>query len=165
MRKKTSAGLYRKNSMKKNSYTELNKKLEDIESNDVVQEMKRYNQHGHVSTYEHCKNVAKLSYDINRKLSLNADLDVLLKGAMLHDFYLYDWHHEDDGKHRLHGLKHARTARDNAKKYFDIDDETGHVIYSHMWPLNPKRLPRTKEAWIVCVADKCISLYETIFRR
>ena len=139
--------------------------LEDIESNDVVQEMKKYNQHGNVSTYEHCKNVAKLSYDINKRFSLNADLEVLLAGAMLHDFYLYDWHHEDGGEHRLHGLKHARIARDNAKKHFDIDGKTSHVIYSHMWPLNPERMPRTREAWIVCVADKCISLYETIFRR
>lgn len=151
--------------MNKNDYKELNRILEGIESNGVVQEMKKYNQHGSVSTYEHCKNVAKLSYDINKLFSMNADLDVLLTGAMLHDFYLYDWHHEDQGEHKLHGFKHARTARDNAKKHFDIDDRTSHVIYSHMWPLNLKRLPRTKEAWIVCVADKCISLYETIFRR
>ena len=139
--------------------------LEDIESNDAVQDMRKYNQHGNVSTYEHCKNVAKLSYDINKLLSLNANLDVLLTGAMLHGFYLYDWHHEDGGKHRLHGFKHARIARDNAKKHFNIDIRTSHVIYSHMWPLNPGRMPRTREAWIVCVADKCISLYETIFRR
>lgn len=151
--------------MNKNDYKELNRILEGIESNGAVQEMKKYNQHGSVSTYEHCRNVAKLSYDINKLFSMNADLDVLLTGAMLHDFYLYDWHHEDQGEHKLHGFKHARTARDNAKKHFDIDDRTSHVIYSHMWPLNPKRLPRTKEAWIVCVADKCISLYETIFRR
>ena len=151
--------------MNKNDYKELNRILEGIESNGAVQEMKKYNQHGSVSTYEHCRNVAKLSYDINKLFSMSADLDVLLTGAMLHDFYLYDWHHEDQGEHKLHGFKHARTARDNAKKHFDIDDRTSHVIYSHMWPLNPKRLPRTKEAWIVCVADKCISLYETIFRR
>ena len=151
--------------MKVGKDNELQKILDNLESNDVVQEMKKYNQHGNVSTYEHCRNVAKLSYKINKLFSMNADLDVLLVGAMLHDFYLYDWHCEDNGEHRLHGFKHARTARDNAKKHFDIDDATSHVIYSHMWPLNLGRVPRTKEAWIVCVADKYISLYETIFRR
>ena len=151
--------------MKKNNYKELYEKMETIESTDVFRKMKIYRQHGSVSTYEHCINVAKLSYDINNVFSINADLDTLLTGAMLHDFYLYDWHNEDNGEHRLHGFSHAGTARDNAKKYFDIDDKVGHVIYSHMWPLNLERIPQTKEAWIVCVADKCISIYETIFRR
>ena len=39
------------------------------------------------------------------------------------------------------------------------------MIRSHMWPLNPERVPRSKEAWIVCVADKLVSLHETLFRR
>ncbi|XME02100.1 HD domain-containing protein [Lachnospiraceae bacterium C1.1] len=146
-------------------YKEMQEILRDIKSSSIIREMKKYKQHGKVSTYEHCKNVAKLSYDINRKFLLHADLRVLLLGAMLHDFYLYDWHNEDDGKHKLHGFTHAERARDNAMKYFDIDEKTGHVIYCHMWPLNLRRVPKTKEAWIVCIADKCVSLYETVFRR
>ena len=147
------------------NYSEIQAILSDIQSDKTVLEMKQYIQHGNVSTYEHCENVARLSYNINRVFSLHADLQVLLTGAMLHDFYLYDWHHEDNGEHRLHGFSHAEKARDNAKKYFQIDDETGHVIYCHMWPLNLGRVPRTREAWIVCVADKCSSLYETLFCR
>ena len=147
------------------NYSEMQEILSDIQSDRTVRKMKQYIQHGNVSTYEHCKNVARLSYDINRAFSLHADLRVLLTGAMLHDFYLYDWHHDDNGEHRLHGFSHAEKARDNAKKYFHIDNETEHVIYCHMWPLNPGRIPRTREAWIVCVADKCSSLYETIFCR
>lgn len=146
-------------------YKEMHTVLSDIESSGIVQKMKNYTQHGSVSTYDHCKNVAKLSYNINKVFSMNADLNVLLTGAMLHDFYLYDWHNEDGGEHNLHGFKHAKAARDNARKYFDVDDETSHVIYCHMWPLNPERVPKTKEAWIVCVADKCISVYETLFKR
>ena len=147
------------------NYEEMQAILSDIESSSVVLKMKQYTQHGRVSTYEHCENVARLSYDINRRFSLHADLRVLLVGAMLHDFYLYDWHSEDGGSHRLHGFTHPEKARENAVKYFNIDEKTGRVIYCHMWPFTPERIPPSKEAWIVCIADKCMSLYETLFRR
>ena len=130
-------------------YDELNKILSDIQSDEHVQEMKKYIQHGDVSTYEHCEKVAKLCYNLNRKLPLHADMKTLLVGAMIHDFYLYD----------------ADRACQNARKYFDIDEKTGQVIHSHMWPLNPGRIPRSKEAWMVCLADKYVSLQETLFRR
>ena len=148
-----------------NDNREMDAILSELQSDDRVRQMKQYIQHGTVSTYDHCKDVAILSYRINRRLSLKSDLKVLLTGAMLHDFYLYDWHEAGDGSHRLHGFKHAKTACENAKKHFDIDDKTGHVINSHMWPLNPLKIPRSKEAWIVCLADKCVSINETLFRR
>ena len=146
-------------------YHDLYGTLAGIQADDHVREMKKYIQHGGVSTFEHCENVAKLSYKINKKLRLRSDLYTLLTGAMLHDFYLYDWHDSGDGTHKLHGFTHAKRAYLNAKKYLDIDEKIGHVIYCHMWPLNPARIPLSKEAWIVCIADKCISLYETFFRR
>ena len=147
------------------NYEEMQAILADITSSSVVQRMKQYTQHGRVSTYEHCENEAKLSYDIDRRFSLHADLRVLLVGAMLHDFYLYDWHSADGGAHRLHGFTHAQKSRENAERYFHIDKKTGDVICCHMWPFNPGRIPPSKEAWIVCIADKCMSLYETLFRR
>ena len=148
-----------------NSNQEMDEILTEIQADENVQKMKQYIQHGNVSTYEHCESVAKLSYSIDKRLSLHSDLKVLLTGAMLHDFYLYDWHEDGDGSHRLHGFTHAKRACDNAKDCFAIDDETSHVIYSHMWPLNPKRIPQSREAWIVCLADKYVSLKESLFRR
>ncbi|MCR5294871.1 MAG: HD domain-containing protein [Lachnospiraceae bacterium] len=127
--------------------------------------MKRYKQHGCVSTFEHCENVARLCYRLNRALFLRANLRTLLIGAMLHDFFLYDWHEEGDGSHRLHGFSHAGRACRNAEKYFEIDKEIRHVIYCHMWPLNLQRVPMSREAWLVCLADKYVSLQETLFRR
>lgn len=139
--------------------------LSAYRSDSRVQEMKKYMQHGSVSTYEHSEAVAELSYRINKRFRLHSDLNVLLTGAMLHDFYLYDWHRKDDGSHRLHGFTHAKTACENARKAFHIDDRTSRVILCHMWPLNPERMPKSREEWIVCVADKLISLHETLFRR
>ncbi len=148
-----------------NSQRELDSILSVIKSNENVQKMNNYIQHGSVSTFEHCENVAKLSYLIDKCFLLHSDMNVLLTGAMLHDFYLYDWHEVGDGSHHFHGFTHAKRALENAKKEFNIDDETGHVIYCHMWPLNLERLPMSKEAWIVCIADKIVSLQESLFRR
>ena len=39
----------------------MDKVLRDLESDEHVQQMKNYTQHGKVSTYEHCERVAKLS--------------------------------------------------------------------------------------------------------
>ena len=148
-----------------NENDEMQTIISAIQSDEHVQEMKNYIQHGSVTTFEHCERVARLSYKIDKLLSLHSNQNTLLTGAMLHDFYLYDWHNKDNGEHRLHGFSHAEKACKNAKKYFDIDEDTMKVINSHMWPLNLRRIPSTKEAWIVCVADKCVSLQETLFRR
>ncbi len=143
---------------------ELEELLSEITSDETVRRMREYTQHGRVSTFEHCENVARLSYAIDRRLSLHSDKRVLLTGAMLHDFFLYDWH-EGGRANRLHGFTHADKALENARQAFDIDEKTGQVIYSHMWPLNPGRIPASREAWIVCIADKVVSLKETLFRR
>lgn len=147
------------------NYDELYNILSDIQSDLHVQEMKKYKQHGNVTTYEHCENVAKLCYLFDKKLFLHTDLKSLLTGAMLHDFYLYDWHNKDDGKHRLHGFIHAKRAAENAKKYFAVNSDVSHIIYCHMWPINITSLPMSKEAWLVCIADKCIAVYESFLRR
>ena len=104
--------------------------LTQIQADANVLKMKEFVQHGNVSTYEHCESVVKQSYLIDKRLALHSDLKVLLTGAMLHDFYLYDWHEDGDGSHKLHGFTHAKRACDNAWKCFSIEDETSHVIYS-----------------------------------
>lgn len=139
--------------------------LRPLLSHPLVKQMQQYVQHGSISTYRHCLRVAALSHRLNRRLHLNADRKTLLTGALLHDFYLYDWHHKDGGAHDWHGFRHADTAADNAVRHFGADKRVEHVIRSHMWPLNLTRLPRSREAWIVCVADKWASLEETLFHR
>ena len=139
--------------------------LNSILADENVQKMKNYVQHGRVSTFDHCEEVARVSDRINELFHLSADRETMLKGAMLHDFYLYDWHEKDGGTHNFHGYIHADRADKNAKEYLDAGDDVRHVIRCHMWPLNLSRIPQSKEAWIVCAADKYVSVKETLFRR
>lgn len=129
-----------------------------------VQKMKNFMQHGRISTYEHVESVTRLSYWMNKRLRIGADDKVLTIGAFLHDYYLYDWHLTDEG-HGLHGFSHSNTAMENAINHFGIGKRTQAVIESHMWPLTFTKIPKSREAWIVCIADKCISTKETLLCR
>lgn len=57
-----------------------------------VQSMRAFIQHGRVSCLEHSLSVAYYSYWLCRRLHLRVDGDSLIRGALLHDFFLYDWH-------------------------------------------------------------------------
>ncbi len=123
--------------------------------------MRRFIQHSSITTFDHCVRVATLSYLINRHFKLNADERSLIRGAFLHDFFLYDWHDPTQHK-RFHGFHHPMTAALNAEKYYKINDKEKNIITSHMWPLTLRNIPRYKEAAIVCVADKICSAEEVL---
>lgn len=135
--------------------------LEDLYRDEKALEMKKYIQHGSVSTYEHCMKVAKASYLLSKKLKWKVNTETLLRGAFLHDFYLYDWH-EEKLANKIHGLTHPRKAMKNAIQYYHIPKSQQRIIRCHMWPLTFWALPMTKEAWIVCMADKYVSGKETL---
>ncbi len=139
----------------------IHRLLSGYEKQPEVQLMKRYLQHGKTNTYEHCMNVVRLSYWLNQRLHLKADERALLIGALLHDFYLYDWH-EKDSHPRLHGFHHPFRACRNAERVFGISGLEAGIIESHMWPLTFRHVPKSREAVIVCVADKWCSIMETI---
>ena len=142
--------------------------LSKLRRDEQVRRMKAFTQHGTVTTFDHCKAVTKLSLGIDRKLHLKADKRVLITGAMLHDYFLYDWHDKARPGQKVHGFTHAAEAAKNAREHFGIDRidrDVHHVIHSHMWPLNITRVPRSREAWIVCAADKLVSIRETLMTR
>lgn len=126
--------------------------------------MRQYIQHGCVTTYEHCMRVAAISFWLNRRLNLGCDEASLVRGAFLHDFYLYDWH-ESHPEAGLHGFSHPAIALANAEQRYTLNDRERNVIRSHMWPLTLLTPPRCREAAVVCVADKMSSATETLFER
>lgn len=121
-------------------------------------------QHGDISVFTHCLMVAKYSYILNELFDLGCDVGALIRGALLHDFFLYDWHHipEKIAKEGLHGFKHPVLAAKNARKEFGITPKEYGVIICHMWPLTFTRVPFNREGWIVCCVDKYCSLLETL---
>jgi len=137
--------------------------LEKTSSMKICQSMKNYIQHGKITTFEHVEFVAKTAFTLNRKLHLKCDEESLVRGAFLHDFYLYDWH--KNKSFNFHGLKHHKIALKNANKYFSLTKKEKNIIKSHMWPLTIFSFPLCKEAVIVCLSDKYCALYETIFKR
>ena len=148
-----------------------NHKKEDMRFRQLVSElatdaktnrMKKFIQHSDKSTYDHCMDVARHSFFLAKRMHLKVDEKSLVRGAFLHDYYLYDWH--DFGDH-LHGYHHPDRAVANAKRDFQINHKEEGIIRSHMWPLTLTKVPQSKEAAVVCFVDKICSLRETLNRK
>lgn len=131
---------------------------------DRVKEMRQSIQHGHTNTYDHCVSVARKSYALANRMNLKVNYDNLVAGALLHDFYRYDWHDRSTSRPH-HATKHPLYAAENAVQILQVNPEVRAIIETHMWPLPPNRIPRSREAWLVCLVDKAVSLQETLTLR
>lgn len=123
-------------------------------------------QHGDVSVYEHVVSVARASAAAGaflERMGVRVDRPSLIRGALLHDYFLYDWH-DPDPSHRPHGFTHPATALTRALEDFELTERERNIIARHMFPLVPIP-PTCREAWIVCMADKACALHETIAAR
>ena len=114
-------------------------------------------QHGSTSVYEHSVNVAYKSLLLVENYRLPVDKQSLVRGALLHDYFLYDWHKPHG---RWHGFKHPAIALKNATRDFKLTEIEKNLIVRHMFPLVPIP-PKNIEGGIVCMVDKWCSLKET----
>ena len=137
---------------------------EEVLNHERFNMLKDFIQHGNVTVYEHCLHVARISLKLNRKFKFKCKERDLVRGALLHDYFLYDWHDSSAPGNihpKLHGFYHPGIALRNAVKDYSLTEREMDIIRKHMWPLtvNP---PRCREAWIVCLADKYVSTLETL---
>lgn len=116
-------------------------------------------QHGRTSVFDHSVNVACMGLYLSYKLGVRVDERSLVRGALLHDYFGYDWH-EKDKSHRWHGLFHAKRALKNAERDFPLNKIERDIIMRHMFPLNVVP-PRYRESLLVCLADKLCAVAET----
>ena len=132
-------------------------------NDEKIKKMKDIPVHRGSNCYEHSFKVVK--YAIKKALRYKeVNLEVVLIGAILHDYYLYDWR-TDSSKKKGHAKNHQIIASENASRDFMISDKVKKVIESHMWPINIKNFPDTKEARIVSLSDKHVALLEAASSR
>lgn len=130
--------------------------IQDLMRTPEVLRMDDYDQHLNTSRLQHSLNVAYYAYLISKNMDVNHK--DLVRGAFLHDLFLYDWR-EMNASAQEHLEMHPRVALENAMKITEVSNIMEDVILNHMWPLG-KAKPKSKEAWIVQAADKLCTLFE-----
>lgn len=127
-----------------------------------MNENKQYFQHGITSIYRHSLHVAYESCLFAENFRIQVDYCALIRGAFLHDYFLYDWHDKEHVHKRPHGFYHPGAALHNAMQEFDLSEREKDIIKKHMFPLTVVP-PKCREAWIVCLIDKVCSTRETLW--
>ena len=131
--------------------------IRDIIRSEEYDSMKNYRHHIKGSVYDHSVKVAYLRYRHHKRFGTKTDLEKFIRGALLHDYYLYDWHDRNPA-HRFHGFTHPKCALENALvRYPDLTGTERDMILHHMFPLTPAP-PRTKAGWLLCFYDKAAAL-------
>lgn len=128
----------------------VREELNKLKENPRFFEMDKVLQHGSTTVLEHSIKVAYLSLAIVRKYRLKVDYKSLIRGALLHDYFLYN--RKDNIHEGFHAFTHGKTAVNNAKKDYEINKIEEDIILRHMFPLTITP-PKYKESWIVCLAD------------
>lgn len=133
---------------------EFNSIINDIANHEEFLKLKEELHHG-ISRYEHSMRVAKMTYEMTKKLHL--DYEKATRAALLHDFF-FDCDLADyDAKETL--KIHPDYALQNALKYFDVDTKQANMIRSHMYPVYLEK-PKYAESWLLTLADKIVAVHE-----
>lgn len=142
----------------------------DILESKKFNRSKNFIQHGRQSVFQHSIDVAKMSIYISRHLPFQFKEREIVRGALLHDYFLYDWHkrksrvRKPSDIKKLHGFTHPQRAMRNADRDFGLSEGEKEIIKKHMWPLTYCP-PTNREAWVVTMADKICSMRETVLRK
>ncbi len=140
--------------------SEYNLIIKEILSNSEFQLLENFLHHDS-SILNHAKKVSYTCYKITKLLGL--DYVSAARGALLHDFFLYDWRKLEGRPYEggMHGFKHPKVALKNSEKHFSINTVEKDIILRHMWPLTIIP-PRFKESIIVSLIDKYVSSQESV---
>ena len=137
--------------------------ISDIIESDDFRKMQAYKHHLHGTTYAHSIKVAYLCYRHYQKHESKVNLNELIRGALLHDYYLYDWRDKSEANcinGFVHGFTHPKRALENAlKAYPDLTETEQDMIERHMFPLTLFP-PKTRCGWLVCFYDKVAAVGE-----
>ena len=122
-----------------------------------VTRMKNIRHHPGVSCYEHSVFVSYVAWVLARKWG--ADPAAAARAGLLHDLYLYDPRSLPSWRQCFaHPVAAARNA---AALEGALSPKEENCILAHMWPLSV-RMPHSREAAAVCLADKLCSVAEVL---
>ncbi|MDE5539466.1 MAG: HD domain-containing protein [Bacilli bacterium] len=135
--------------------------LEEIMQKKKFLKMNRYIQHGTTTCLLHSIAVAYFSYRLCKFLKIKVHEKELIRGALLHDYFLYDWHarYKPTKDVGLHGIIHPKIALFNARRDFKVNYLEADIIEKHMFPLTFYP-PKYRESVVICLVDKFCSIYE-----
>ena len=138
--------------------------IRDIVKSEPFLMLRSCRHHVKSNVYAHSVRVAYLCYRHHKRHRMDIGLAEFVRGALLHDYYLYDWHDMTPGR-RLHLFTHSREALSNALSHYpDLTPTQQDMIRHHMFPitLHP---PCTKAGWLVCFYDKIAALSDYLGKR
>lgn len=122
-----------------------------------VQAMRDIRHHPGVSCYEHSVFVSYTAFRLAGKWG--CDRRAAARGGLLHDLYLYDPRSLPSWRQCFaHPVAAARNA---AALEGALSPKEENCILAHMWPLSV-RMPHSREAAAVCLADKLCSVAEVL---
>lgn len=130
----------------------------DLLNNPIVQQMKNYRHHYNCTCYDHCLEVAYLSYLICKKHNL--DYVSSARAGILHDLFLYEWRKSKRRLHlkKFHAFIHPQIALKNALEITSLNAKEQDIILKHMWPVTLFQIPKYKESFIITITDKISAL-------
>ena len=133
--------------------------ITNIIETDNYTSQKNFISHGNTNLYDHQINVAYECYKYLEKKN-KEDIDMIY-AALLHDYYLYDWHDiKKYPRKRLHGFRHPKIAMNNAIRDYGISKRCQSMIRTHMFPLTLFHIPKSMDAYKLSIIDKKCSIKE-----
>lgn len=129
--------------------------VSDLLQRNEVTRMAEFFQHSHsCNLLWHLLFTSWISFRLCTLLGLDAESAA--RAALLHDF------RDADSKENKRLSKHSRRASFEAANTFSLSKKEAAIIKTHMWPICPTLIPRSREAWIVSIADKVSCLCELV---
>ena len=151
--------------------SEIQQYAGDILAHPSFQQLRVFEHHGvNNSVYDHSVAVAEAACGLAHLMCLSeSETASVVRAALLHDFFGYDWHGERFRRYlshfsgirritHMHGFIHGHIAADRARHMFGLSARECEAIARHMLPL--AAMPRTRIAWIITLADKAVASKE-----
>lgn len=150
--------------MTKEEIQDYQKLYESLYSDPRIKRLEEIQQHRGSNTYYHVLKVTRKAYQYAKHCKRRINFVDLITGAMLHDYFLYDWR-KDRSKLKRHGHRHPKIAKANAIRDFGVNKKVQNIIVSHMWPINCFIFHTSLEGHLVSLADKSVSIREALTSR